>query len=244
MSLILCRQEPVKHPYYIDVLGIHIHSSQELCYIVYNHPVLVMDDFLDDLLIDFIRKDLDMDYLAGRMEKLVETGTRPEEVLALHPAQYEKQRADYMFGQQQYGKAAARYSKILEYPRDKVVEDLFLAKVYNNLGACYAMMFQFHKALGCYDKAYELGKDDALLKRIYFLTVFAPELDVKDKYQSVFTDERKRTWSGEIDLAVLEAGQAEEVRALRALFKKDPIKRMSGAAEMVRRWKQEYRMMV
>ena len=38
MSLILCRQEPVKHPYYIDVLGIHIHSSQELCYIVYNHP--------------------------------------------------------------------------------------------------------------------------------------------------------------------------------------------------------------
>lgn len=83
MSLILCRQEPVKHPYYIDVLGIHIHSSQELCYIVYNHPVLVMDDFLDDLLVDFIRKDLDMDYLAGRMEKLVETGTRPEEVLAL-----------------------------------------------------------------------------------------------------------------------------------------------------------------
>ena len=270
MSLILCRQEPVKHPYYIDVLGIHIHSSQELCYIVYNHPVLVMDDFLDDLLVDFIRKDLDMDYLAGRMEKLVETGTRPEEVLALflsecdyysdkeiqkfkqttaalralHPAQYEKQRADYMFGQQQYGKAAARYSKILEYHRDKVVEDLFLAKVYNNLGACYAMMFQFHKALGCYDKAYELGKDDALLKRIYFLTVFAPELDVKDKYQSVFTDERKRTWSGEMDLAALEAGQAEEVRALRALFKKDPIKRMSGAAEMVRRWKQEYRMMV
>mgnify|MGYP007063236332 FL=1 len=74
--------------------------------------------------------------------------------------------------------------------------------------------------------------------------VFAPELDVKDKYQSVFTDERKRTWSGEMDLAALEAGQAEEVRALRALFKKDPIKRMSGAAEMVRRWKQEYRMMV
>ena len=163
MSLILCRQEPVKHPYYIDVLGIHIHSSQELCYIVYNHPVLVMDDFLDDLLIDFIRKDLDMDYLAGRMEKLVETGTRPEEVLALflsecdyysdkeiqkfkqttaalralHPAQYEKQRADYMFGQQQYGKAAARYGKILEYPRDKAVSythlDVYKRQLYTPL---------------------------------------------------------------------------------------------------------------
>ena len=136
------------------------------------------------------------------------------------------------------------YSKILEYPRDKVVEDLFLAKVYNNLGACYAMMFQFHKALGCYDKAYELGKDDALLKRIYFLTVFAPELDVKERYQALFTEELKSKWKVEIEGAGLDAAQDEDVRALRALFKKDPIKRMNGASEMVRRWKQEYRMMV
>ena len=38
--------------------------------------------------------------------------------------------------------------------------------------------------------------------------------------------------------------KAEEVRALRALFKKDPIKRMNGAAVMVGKWKQEYRKMV
>ena len=142
MSLILCRHEPVKHPYYIDVLGIHIHSSQELCYVIYNHPILVMDDFIDELLIEFIRRDLDMDYLAGRMEKLLETGSRHEDVLflflsecdyyndkeiqkykttvaalrALHPAEYEKARADYMFRARQYGKAAQRYSKVLEYP--------------------------------------------------------------------------------------------------------------------------------
>ena len=83
MSLILCRHEPVKHPYYIDVLGIHIHSSQELCYVIYNHPILVMDDFIDELLIEFIRRNLDMDYLAGRMEKLLETGSRHEDVLFL-----------------------------------------------------------------------------------------------------------------------------------------------------------------
>ena len=208
MSLILCRQEPVKHPYYIDVLGIHIHSSQELCYIVYNHPVLVMDDFLDDLLIDFIRKDLDMDYLAGRMEKLVETGTQTRggsgpfpvgmrllqrqgntEIQADHssspgpcirPSMKSRGRITCL-GSSSMARRRPGMVKFLNTPRDKVVEDLFLAKVYNNLGACYAMMFQFHKALGCYDKAYELGKDDALLKRIYFLTVFAPELDVKDK---------------------------------------------------------------
>ena len=49
MSLILCRQEPVEHPYYIDILGLHIYSSQELCYVIFHHPVLVMEDFLDRL---------------------------------------------------------------------------------------------------------------------------------------------------------------------------------------------------
>ena len=43
-----------------------------------------------------------------------------------------------MFRARQYGKAAQRYSKVLEYPADKQVNDAFLAKVYNNLGASYA----------------------------------------------------------------------------------------------------------
>lgn len=270
MSLILCRQELVNHPYYIDVLGIHVHSSQELCYVIYNHPVLAMDEFVDELLIGFIRRELDMDYLAGRMEKLMETGGRTEDVLllflsecdyyserelqkfkatvsslrSLHPAQYDKERADYMFHQHQFGKAALRYEKVLEYSGDRHVDDTFQGKVYQNLGASYAMMFQFHKALQAYDKAYALGKSQDVLKRIYFLTLFAPELDAKERYQSLFTQELAAQWKKEADAAALNAGQAEEVRALRALFKKDPIKRMSGAMEMVGRWKQEYRMMI
>ena len=270
MSLILCRQECVKHPYYIDVLGIYIHSSQELCYVIYNHPLLVLDHFVDELLLEFIRRDLGMDCLAGRMEKLIETGSRPEDVLllllsecdyysekeiqkfkaavsairSLHPAQYDKELADYLFNQRQFGKAAGRYEKALEYPRDRYVDDAFFEAVYNNLGASYAMMFRFHKALQAYDKAYELKKSPDVLKRIYFLTMFAPELEVRERYGSLFTQELEAQWRHEADTAALEAGQAEEVRALRALFKKDPIKRLSGAAELVRRWKQEYRMMV
>lgn len=209
----------MKYPYYTDMLRIHIHPSRELCYIVYNHPVLVIDDFLDDLLIDPIRKGLDIDYLAGRMKELMETGTRPKKVLALflsecsyysdketqkfkqtiatlralYPVQYEKQRTNRMSGQQQYGRAAAKCSRILECPRNKMVENLSLIKVYNGLGACYAIILQFHKALGHYDKVYELGRSDTLLERICFLTIFAPELGVRGRYQSVFTSERKRT---------------------------------------------------
>ena len=55
MSLILCRQEPVRHPFYIERLGVHIASSQELCYVIYQNPLLALDGFVDDRLIEFIR---------------------------------------------------------------------------------------------------------------------------------------------------------------------------------------------
>ena len=74
MSLLLCRREPVKHPFYIEVLGIHIYSSQELCYVICNHPLLVMDGFVGKALYSFVKNELGMGFVAGRMEKLSETG--------------------------------------------------------------------------------------------------------------------------------------------------------------------------
>ena len=71
MSLLLCRRERVKHPFYIEVLGIHIYSSQELCYVIYHHPLLVMNDFADASLFSFIKNELGLGFLAGRMEKLI-----------------------------------------------------------------------------------------------------------------------------------------------------------------------------
>ena len=36
---------------------------------------------------------------------------------------------------------------------------------------------------------------------------------------------------------------AGEVAGLRELFKKDPVKRMKGAGELIQQWKQDYRTM-
>ena len=76
MSLLLCRREKVKHPFYIEVLGIHIYSSQELCYVIYHHPLLVMNDFVDASLFFFVKNELGLGFLAGRMEKLVEAARK------------------------------------------------------------------------------------------------------------------------------------------------------------------------
>ena len=55
MSLILCRQEPVTVPLYIEDLGIHLYSSQELCYVIYNNPLLVLEGFIDKRLTEYLR---------------------------------------------------------------------------------------------------------------------------------------------------------------------------------------------
>ena len=47
MSLLLCRREPVKHPLYIEVLGIHIYLSQRRY--VDLQPCAVMDGFVEKL---------------------------------------------------------------------------------------------------------------------------------------------------------------------------------------------------
>ena len=109
MSLLLCRQEPVKNPYYIDVLDVHIYSSQELCYVIFNHPLLVMDEFVDSSLLDFIRRELALPVLADRMEKLAETGSRPEEILTLFLLE-----CDYYTEKevQQFKAAAASYRRL------------------------------------------------------------------------------------------------------------------------------------
>ena len=47
MSLLLCRMEPVAHPFEVPELGVRLYSSQELCYVIYENPLLVIDDFVD-----------------------------------------------------------------------------------------------------------------------------------------------------------------------------------------------------
>lgn len=270
MSLLLCRHEPVKNPYYIEELGIHLTSSQELCYVIYNNPLLALDHLVCPGLLDFIRQDLDMPVLARKLQALTEAGADSQEMLflilsecdyyteaeqngfkqtvaalkKLHPGVYRKARADDLFQKKQYGKAAAQYKRLLEFPRDKTADEQFFAKVSHNLGAVYAQMFQFDKAFSYLDRAYQTLQDEQILKEIYFLTVFDPEMPVKDRYFELFTESRKTAWDQELEKARQNALAAPQVIRLRELFKKDPVRRIDGAEKIVRRWKQEYRRMI
>ena len=96
MSLLLCRLEPVKHPFVVAELGVRLFSSQELCYVIYENLLLVMEDFVDERLIQFIREDLDMDLIEeGLMDSLaiaeLLVAIEDEFGIVLSPTEYEKE---------------------------------------------------------------------------------------------------------------------------------------------------------
>lgn len=267
MSLLLCRQESVKHPYYMEDLGIHLYSSQELCYVIYHHPLMVMDGFLDENLLGFLKNELDMGFTALKLERWMAGKESADDALVfllqecnyystteisrfrqkvgslrkLSPFEYARRKADYLFLYKQYGRAIAGYREILDSTRKWRMDDKFLGELWFHLGTAYARVFQFDKAMDALDQSYLLLKNLDVLQKIYHLTLVDPGLILKERYQAIITDELKSEWNKAFEAAKEEAEQSEELKKIDELFQKDSIKRIEGAGKLIQSWKKEYR---
>lgn len=270
MSLILCRQEPVTVPYPLEELGIHLYSSQELCYVIYHYPLLVMEGFICGRLINFIRDELRMPFLADRLTKWMENRKVSDELLflilqdcafysqqeqaryrqevtalrKLPPAEYEKRRGDYYYELHLYGKALSVYEKLLEPAHAPELTSELKGKLWNNIAACYTKLFCYQKAMHAYDCAWSEDGKEEYIKRMYFLTCRQPELTVKERYQEKMTEENKKIWEEELRENLEVAKQEKAVTDMRQVFEQDPLKRLSRATEIVNQWKLEYRKMI
>lgn len=268
MSVIVCRQKKADHPFYIEGLGIHIHSAQELCYAVYHHPLIFTDGFTDQNLVEFIRDELGMGFVAARMEQRLKGGDRSEEILLLFmqecdyyttaelnrlrqsfgalrklpPLEYAKKKADYLAECGQYGRAITGYGEILEAAGDRSDEQL-IGRIWNNLGACYARIFQFQKAVDAFDKAYGKKKDQKILEKMYYLAKLSPAVQLKEQYRSMISESMSEEWDKIFKEAGERAGQSKRVKEIEELFERDSVKRLEGAAHLVEEWKEEYRNM-
>ena len=270
MSLILCRNEPVKQPLYIEKLGVHIYSSQELCYVIYQYPLLALNGFVDENLVEFIAVQLDMGVLAVKMEKWRKGGGGEEDLLLLilqecgyysaaeinkykqqlaayrkmRREEFDKATADFYYSLKQYRAAIDVYEKILNDLKGTVMDDEFAARIWNNIGASYAGIFWFEKAMQAYDMSYGFSRSIETLKRIFQLTLFAPQLQVKERYHQLITDELKAQWTKELEDVREEAKRGNEVGETVMLFLKDPIKRTEACEQRLAKWKQAYRAMI
>lgn len=269
MSLLLCRQEHVKRPYFMEAMGIHLYSSQELSYVIFNHPLLVLDGFVDERLLTFLREELNQGFLALKLERWLKSGENPDEALRIilqecdyynmaevgrfrqmaaalrkkHPAEFKKMKADELFSLRQYGRAVEIYKELLEYPQGDYVNDLFIGRIWNNLGSCYARMFHLDKAFEAYGNAYRKTEDEAVLERLYNLSRMDDRLVMSEDLAGEITEKKKKEWDKKLEKAREKARGSKQVKELESLFLKDQVKRQEGEAALVYRWKQEYRNM-
>ncbi|MCI8866141.1 MAG: hypothetical protein HFG60_12900 [Lachnospiraceae bacterium] len=269
MSLLLCRQERVNRPYFMEALGVHLYSSQELSYVIYNHPLLVMDGFVDGLLLKFLREELNQGVLVAKLERILKNKDNTDDALTIilqecdyynsaevsrfrkmvamlrkkNPLDFKRMKADELFSLRQYGRAVELYKEILDCPGNVRVDPKFIGTVRNNLGSCYARMFRLDKALEAFEAAYEATGQIQVLKRMYNLSQLDERLVLSDKLKGKITEEMKREWDNNLEKAKEKAAQSEAVQKLEELFRKDPVKRQAGEAALLRQWKQEYRHM-
>ena len=270
MSLILCRQEPVTSPYFVEELGVHLYSSQELNYVIYHHPLLVMEDFVNERLAAFLRTELRLPFLAERIQKWIQSRGPSDELLflilqdcafytqaeqaayrqkvaglrKLSSHEYEKKRADYFYSLGLYGRSASMYKRILDNGEGRSLSHEFRGKVWNNLGACYGELFSFQKAMEAYVCAWNEKPEAAYLKGMYFLTKLDPELSMKDRCRELLASQDTEGWDREFNEALARAGQTGPAVRLQEIFDRDPEKRLEGAAKVLNQWKLEYRKML
>ncbi|MGL5435264.1 MAG: hypothetical protein ACRDBO_07670 [Lachnospiraceae bacterium] len=270
MSLWICRPETVKHPYYMELLGIHLYSSQELSYVIYHHPLLVLDGFTDDNLLSFLRDELNQGFLALKIERWLKSNENPDDVLImmlqefdyyttaeitgyrqqllalrkLPATEFKKEKADSLFAIHQYGKARQQYQELLVYTGVNESEAAFAGRIWANIGTCYARMFYTEKAFQAYQKAYLKTKDSSMLERMYHLTHLDKTLSLDERDLAQVTPERKEEWDQRLVDAREKAQQSEQMQQLNDLFTKDPIKRQAGMSQLVTKWKREYLAMV
>lgn len=269
MSLLLCRQEHVKRPYFMEPMGIHLYSSQELSYVIFNHPMLVLDDFVDERLLTFLREELNQGFLALKLERWLKSGESPDEALMIilqecdyysmaevgrfrqmaaalrkkHPADFMRMKADELFSLGQYGRAVKLYKELLDYPPGDHVDDLFFARIWNNLGSCYARMFQLDKAFKAYENAYKKNQQEIILERLYDLSRIDNRLALSPELQSEITEKQQKLWEDKLIRARQKARDSRQVKELETLFQQDSVKRRAGETELICQWKQEYRNM-
>ena len=270
MGLILCEALKVKKPFHIEVLSLDIHSYEELCYIIFENPILVTEGIVSDTLVEFIRDELNLEVLADNVKRKMSNGTADEDILvyiidscslynnaetiifrnvmgkikkmAVH--EVAKQRADYMFYIGKYDLAKKYYLEILDM--DTKAENGFIGGVYHNLGVIYANLFLYEEASDALKKSYELTNDDVILMEIYFLKrIFTASYEENDEEMSKLL---KAGLAGEakkaFDIALEGVGESERIKNINSIFEtEDTARKKKVLDDYIADLKADYRNM-
>ena len=201
-TVMICRDEPVKMPYYIESMGIRLYSMEELAFFLYENVYLADRQMLGERLWEWIRTEIHNPELAEKLKKgaeagssiqnmvltilrsvdyytqeeLAELSTRMKVLKTYQEQERLKLRADEYFINGNYQAAIYEYEKILDIRQSDRLGVEFYAHVWNNLGVCCCRLFRFGQAARAVRTSWQYQKDPEVLKEY----VFAMRLGLQD----------------------------------------------------------------
>ena len=190
----LCVHKIAKNPYFVEATGIHLFSIEELAYYLFENIYLVDERIVEEKLYSWIECDLEMPGLAEELrsgkntgthvynqvmtilqasdyyseEELLELTEKTKAISGLQTQERMKYKADELMQNENYWAAITEYERILSIRQNSRLSVEFYAKVWNNLGGCYARLFLFEKAVECFENAYQFQKVTEYKERIEY----------------------------------------------------------------------------
>lgn len=267
MGVILCENNAVRNPYYINSLGIHVYSIEEICYVIMNHPLVALDDLVNDRLVAFIRDQARPGMAGLQFARRYEDGMNDSEVLIailslsgyysiaeidrfkgklteikLTP-KYKilKDKGNQIFNMGKFGQAISTYKSAVTEAAYQKAPLTFFASAYKNIGAAYANLFDYDNAFASFKTSYEYIKNEDLLKYIYFIAQEQPIIEKKEKYLSYIGDRVDPEWDEIFRKAKIKSNSSDEVNDFSANLATDSVKKNKYLAYTINAWKQDYR---
>ncbi len=266
--MLLCRQK-AKAPFRHDKLNINLWNEQELCYVIYNYPLLCTGSFLTEALFSWIEQELQMKDLAEKLRKSKKEGESAENQLlgVLQECDYYDVSEVRDFSERiQELKKKARYE--LAY-----MEAMILYRS-DKLQMAYDRM---EEAVRLLDQEFRQTRDesgmDQLLRRKadIFCDMAAIRLRMFDTARALellassemccanpragqmrylitgtgeISDREKQLLNEAKEAALERARNSAAYKEVEALFENDSVRIFREAGDMVRNWKKTYRAML
>lgn len=203
---LLCTKE-ADSPYEVEELDLRIYTIEELAYLIYHDLAVLPDDFIDERLLTFIEKELNMPEISGKIRRFY---TSPQDfdatvIMLLSEVSFFSEqeinefrdrvvrrrrksaperlamRADGLMDRKRFNSAIRMYRSLLSGPRDGRMNEQFYIDLMQKCAACFSRLCEFDNAKEMLLQVYkETGSPD-VLKKLYDICILSgqdPQDDV------------------------------------------------------------------
>lgn len=231
-------------PYEVEELNLRLYTVEELCYYIYNNLSLIGEDFIDERLLTFLRRELKQEEIADKIERfyvspsdqdgtllmlLSEVGYYSEAELkefqnrlAVRKKKNGPERlflkAECLYEKKRFVKAIYYYRRIALDREDGRISAELRSEAFEGMANAYGKLSCFERAAEALKAAYDENRQERLLQKLYDVLALSGA-NLPEQYFSPVPSALLSKWEQEFQSRVtVSRMKAEEAEILRVFF--------------------------